>query len=145
MKKIISCKQCGNVDLAVEKMPDGFMHYSKLMCYQCSKDGIRVDWGKKPENENKRRDKNSKWKQLHKEQDGQFKCVWCGVDEKLFSDNLGWRFQCDHILPLSEGGEDAFENTQILCFVCHGDKTARRKQRELIYNKVFKDGNSTEV
>ena len=121
----VCCKSCGSVDLHEEVNVPGHMHYGKLVCDDC---GVMVKWTKKPENMNKRYDENEKWKKRHRDHNGQFKCLWCGVDEKIFSDHIGWKFQCDHIIPLSEGGPDAFENTQILCFVCHGDKTNRRKQ-----------------
>ena len=32
--------------------------------------------------------------------------------------------EVDHIVPLSQGGTDAFENLQGLCKACHAEKTA---------------------
>lgn len=34
-------------------------------------------------------------------------------------------FQIDHVVPLSEGGEDHADNMQSLCPNCHADKTQR--------------------
>ena len=31
--------------------------------------------------------------------------------------------ECDHILPLSKGGEDTTSNCQCLCISCHAKKT----------------------
>ena len=42
-------------------------------------------------------------------------------------------FAIDHILPLWEGGTDAFDNLQLLCAQCHAkktyDETVRRAER----------------
>jgi 5-methylcytosine-specific restriction endonuclease McrA len=35
--------------------------------------------------------------------------------------------ECDHILPLEQGGTDARENLQGICGPCHRDKTARER------------------
>lgn len=37
-------------------------------------------------------------------------CVWCGSDQRL---------ECDHIIPVSEGGLPTLENLQTLCVKCH--------------------------
>jgi len=34
-----------------------------------------------------------------------------------------WGFELDHIIPLSQGGPDTEENSQVLCIECHKDKT----------------------
>lgn len=75
---VTCCKRCGNVDLTVDINPDSHMHYSKLSCPDC---GTFVAWGKKPENEGKRYDKNESWKRLHRDEDGGYKCAWCWIDE----------------------------------------------------------------
>ncbi len=33
------------------------------------------------------------------------------------------KLECDHIIPLSKGGEDSIHNTQTLCIPCHRLKT----------------------
>ena len=33
--------------------------------------------------------------------------------------------QVDHIVPLADGGDNAFENLQSLCATCHSQKTGR--------------------
>lgn len=35
--------------------------------------------------------------------------------------------ELDHIIPISEGGTDAWENLQGLCITCHKAKTAREQ------------------
>lgn len=44
------------------------------------------------------------------------RCRMCGSDQKL---------QTDHIVPLSKGGSNEFENLQTLCKACHEIKTGR--------------------
>lgn len=48
------------------------------------------------------------------ERDG-FRCVHCGVATNL---------SVDHIVPLSRGGTDGFENLQTLCLRCNSSKGA---------------------
>lgn len=43
-------------------------------------------------------------------------CLHCGATEPL---------TLDHIVPWSQGGEDAFENLQTLCLRCNASKGAR--------------------
>ena len=45
-----------------------------------------------------------------------FKCALCGVE-------LAEDFECDHMVPFSEGGETSLENLQALCKQCHANKT----------------------
>ena len=35
------------------------------------------------------------------------------------------RVQCDHIVPVSQGGTHHVENLRSICFPCHSKKTAR--------------------
>lgn len=34
-----------------------------------------------------------------------------------------YNLECDHIIPLSKGGEDTDSNCQTLCVRCHAEKT----------------------
>jgi 5-methylcytosine-specific restriction endonuclease McrA len=45
-----------------------------------------------------------------------FRCAICGCE-------LPERFECDHLVPFSEGGETTLSNLQALCPSCHLDKT----------------------
>ena len=45
-----------------------------------------------------------------------FRCAICGCD-------LPARFECDHLVPFSEGGLTTLQNLQALCPPCHSDKT----------------------
>jgi hypothetical protein len=124
--KTLFCKQCGSVEVTEIINPEGHLHYSRINCNDCN----AMVWGKKPSNDNNNtRSHNDKLKLLHKRRDGVYRCCWCGADERIFSDHLGWQFQLDHVIPISEGGLDSFENSQILCFVCHGDKRTEKASK----------------
>lgn len=45
-----------------------------------------------------------------------FRCAICKRD-------LPDDFECDHLVPFSEGGETTLQNLQALCPSCHLDKT----------------------
>ena len=47
-----------------------------------------------------------------------------GATCRLCKDELGdLRWQCDHIVPLWDGGSNGMENLQALCANCHSEKT----------------------
>lgn len=131
----MKCKQCQSEKFDEKLEPTGAMHYSRLICSSC---GAFGGWGKHPNNEEAKRKNNNKWKYRHREGLGQFICSWCGVDESIYKDFHTYRFQLDHVVQLSEGGRDEFENTQILCFECHGFKTNSRNRVTAI-KKVLGD------
>ncbi len=54
------------------------------------------------------------------ERDG-FLCVYCGID---VSDDP----QCDHIIPISRGGENELGNLATACRTCNSRKGARSPQ-----------------
>jgi RNA-directed DNA polymerase len=54
------------------------------------------------------------------------KCAWCGL---YFRD--GDMPEIDHILSISQGGKDCYDNWQILHRHCHDEKTARDNQAVL--------------
>lgn len=45
-----------------------------------------------------------------------FRCGICGCE-------LPEYFECDHLVPYSEGGPTTLQNLQALCLPCHLDKT----------------------
>ena len=45
-----------------------------------------------------------------------YKCVTCDA-------SVGRSGQIDHIIPVSDGGNDADDNLQTLCITCHSTKT----------------------
>ena len=45
-----------------------------------------------------------------------FKCAICGSA-------LPNKFECDHLVPFSKGGETTLQNLQALCPSCHSNKT----------------------
>lgn len=57
-------------------------------------------------------------KLLHKYK---FKCVYCGGKDDL---------TIDHIVPVSKGGSDDFNNLQILCRSCNSKKGNNEQHRE---------------
>ena len=54
-----------------------------------------------------------------KQRDGN-RCVQCGATDSL---------ETDHIIELSRGGSNDFDNLQTLCHECHEIKTAQHRQR----------------
>lgn len=58
-------------------------------------------------------------------------CAKCG--HKIVG---GERWQCDHIKPLWEGGENRESNLQLLCEPCHGVKTRREAGERAKINRV---------
>ena len=106
-------------------MEPGSIHYGKLECAEC---GANNGWMKKPENIGKRKDKNNRWRAEWKEKG--FICAVCGASEEDYPHSGQW--QVDHILPLSNGGEDIFENTMMLCTFCHTIKNIEQRRRAAI-------------
>ncbi|MCP4481011.1 MAG: HNH endonuclease [Planctomycetaceae bacterium] len=49
-----------------------------------------------------------------------YQCVECGVAETL---------ETDHIIELSRGGSNEFDNLQTLCKECHHLKTQKNRRR----------------
>jgi 5-methylcytosine-specific restriction endonuclease McrA len=49
----------------------------------------------------------------------------------------------DHIVPLIFGGEDTFENSQIICVSCHREKTA--KETSSFYRGRVKNGETKKI
>lgn len=42
----------------------------------------------------------------------------------------GSRWDVDHIVPISHGGEHSYANTQALCWSCHKDKTKSEQSKQ---------------
>ena len=100
----------------------GAVHHAKKICNIC---GDFKGWNAKPKNEGKRKDKNIKWRSMWK--DKGFICAFCGAKFEEYPNSGQW--QCDHIIQLSDGGEDVFENTMMLCTFCHTIKNIEQKRR----------------
>ena len=49
------------------------------------------------------------------ERDGR-RCVYCGASDRL---------ECDHVIPVAQGGTDSLENLVTACLPCNRDKGAR--------------------
>ncbi|WOC12583.1 HNH endonuclease [Gordonia sp. MP11Mi] len=65
------------------------------------------------------------WRAIRKQviaRDGN-RCVDCGVH----GDDV--RLECDHIVPVAEGGTDTLENARMLCTTCHAVKTRAESNR----------------
>lgn len=41
-----------------------------------------------------------------------------------------YNLECDHIIPLGQGGEDVAANTQILCISCHVEKSTNERNED---------------
>ena len=48
--------------------------------------------------------------------------------------------QVDHIQPLSQGGDDSYENLQGLCVQCHQAKTQTEAQRDQVVERTSLGG-----
>ena len=59
-----------------------------------------------------------KWRDTHYQQQAG-RCLMCG---KKMRGRGSLEPTLDHIVPLSKGGEDSFENTQALCRTCNEAK-----------------------
>ena len=116
----MTCKYCNSeeVNAIIYDESKCSPHYGEERCNRC---GRHIKFIKKPENANKRSDKNTHWRDRWKDK-GEFICALCGIRE---SDGLNVRFQCDHIRQIEDGGADEFENTMMLCDSCHTNKTSR--------------------
>lgn len=95
-------------------------HYAKTVCTDCGK---FLGFEKKPKNGTKRTDNNDHWRHMHLER-GELQCKICGIRES----DVPITFHVHHWLPLSEGGVDEFENTDMLCVYCHEALHVQRKR-----------------
>lgn len=69
--------------------------------------------------------RSHEWRERAKQskiRDG-FKCVTCGSE--------GGKLETDHMIPLSKGGGNNFENLQTLCETCHDLKHKLARKRSL--------------
>ena len=111
---MLKCKRCGSTNLEWVKTPQ-LVHEGKWICKDC---GAFVKWGK---NEKKNIRTRTSMKSLrgvaHFYKMKTPRCFFCGraKDELGANETL----TIDHIIPLSEGGEDEVWNLQILCTACH--------------------------
>ena len=113
---VVVCQKCGSKN-NIEKKND--VHTAGAWCGDC---GGFIKWLGNGKNMNKRKDKNAKWRKQWHDINPIYKCAVCGITEK----ELRWQWQCDHIIPLNDGGLDEFENTQMLCTFCHNYKHIQR-------------------
>ena len=47
---------------------------------------------------------------------GGYECVYCGTNDKL---------SVDHVIPISKGGTDEFENLVVACISCNSKKNSK--------------------
>lgn len=128
---MVVCKRCDNPEMEETIMPEGHMHYAKATCKRCGSS----HWIPNPNNEKKKRQHNDFFKGMHRDKHGKLICAFCGMDETAYHRYNEYNFACDHIVPIEDGGDDTFENTQILCFLCHEFKTTHRRQKNLLIGK----------
>jgi len=109
-----TCKNCGAGVFEIVPVKKG-PHYAKMVCANC---GAFVKWVPKPCGEKRRISSRFSVEDIarHRGFEKPF-CFFCGRTQE----QLGVRetLTVDHILPVSEGGEDVIENVQILCTACH--------------------------
>lgn len=61
-----------------------------------------------------------------------WRCEMCG-------EALASHFQCDHIIPLWEGGADSTDNCQALCANCHASKTQQEALRRAARKRSLRE------
>jgi 5-methylcytosine-specific restriction endonuclease McrA len=94
--------------------------YGERRCNNCNK---HLGFITTPKNMDKRTDDNQKWRKEWHEK-GEFVCAMCGIRES----DLRIAWECDHIVPLDEGGLDEFGNTMMICMTDHNEKTSKWKR-----------------
>ena len=74
---------------------------------------------KKPDTKPKilRKCRNNEKLRLHTLQRNDYTCCSC------LQSYPEYKLECDHIIPLQQGGKDDLTNTQTLCISCHKIKT----------------------
>lgn len=91
----------------------------------------RVDWKKKPD-----APKRITGRRLQAEREALLRanplCVWCQLKGLV-----RLATQRDHIIPLSEGGEDVPSNTQGLCDDCHDEKSLAERVRAQLRSRAI--------
>jgi len=109
-----TCPYCSNPYLKVVRRPDT-IHYAELRCLSC---GRFIQWLPNP-NQTERK-KTSRYSLGDVARFHGFSVPFCFLclrqKEDLGSNET---LTIDHIIPLSNGGEDKLENLQILCSACH--------------------------
>lgn len=115
----MNCKNCGAPYTEVLTPPP---HYAKRVCPEC---GTFGGWVPKPENKDKRRDKNTTWRSMWEKRG--YRCGICGATKDDFPVSGQW--QLDHIIQLEAGGADEFDNTMMVCTFCHTIKNVEQKRR----------------
>lgn len=131
--KEVSIMGCNCSADAIEKLETpGSMHYARFICSEC---GTFLGWAPKPENEDKRRDGNNRWRKMWGEKG--FRCGICGATKEEFPGSGQW--QLDHIIQLEAGGQDNFSNTMILCVFCHTIKNIEQKRRVALTKSAQKE------
>lgn len=123
--------QC-NAEIVEVLTESGAIHYAKKVCVVCND---FKGWASKPTNKDKRKDRNNRWRSIWKERG--YICAFCGGNEEDFPNSGQW--QLDHIVQLSDGGEDVFENTMMLCTFCHTAKNIEQKRRAAIKRTLQRD------
>ncbi len=129
----MDCKRCGTTEIRTILLDMDSVHYSKIVCAGCN---TFLWWGKKPENEDKRSDKNATWRKRHKK--AGYTCAVCGIGEDVLAHPSQW--QVDHIKPLCDGGQDEFDNTMMLCVFCHTIKNSLQKKTKAMQGKGGSNG-----
>jgi len=103
-------------------------HYGEKRCADCGK---FLGYVPKPTTKKRRTDNDTHWRRMHQER-GEFVCKICGVRES----DLPIQFHVHHWQPISEGGVDEFENTDMLCVFCHEALHTQRKRMSLFIERL---------
>lgn len=87
-----------------------------------------------------------KWMRVEAGRRRGWACEKCG---RRFAD--GWIIEAHHIVPTSQGGQDTFENLQLLCVECHYKEHVRLaacgrghpRSAQIILRRLEKSGGRT--
>ena len=125
------CQWCGSTNLNFIETKNS-VHYGKYVCIDCNR---WVRWVSNPETIGRTRTSRYDINQVNKHHNfnGKPFCFFC----LRYKEELGAKetLTLDHIKELDKGGEDVFENLQILCSACHKLKNWAR----LYINWHFKE------
>ncbi len=120
------CIECGNPFQPECFRPD-LVKYCRIKCKKVRENRIRNQKKRLPSKKNYVEDINPRV--LFEKDKGI--CQLCGLK---INQNVEWpdprSATIDHIIPVSEGGKNSYENAQLTCLKCNNDKNTETQKRD---------------